>query len=127
MSNTPHEVTAPVVVEFAKILFRMMGEKYGGACTLNELRVMNQVVLCHIKGRTCSVTAFHKATGIPKSTVSRTVCNLQREGWLSDRRDITDGRKRIISPGQRSLDQTPEDINKSIQWINDFRNHGLPT
>ena len=127
MSNNPHEVTAYVVVEFAKNLFRMLGEKHGGATTLNELRVMNQVILCHINGRSCSVTALHKETGIPISTVSRTVCNLQREGWVSDRRDRTDGRKRIISPGHRSLDQTPEDISKSIQWINDFRDHGLPT
>ncbi len=127
MSNNPHEVTAHVVVEFTKNLLRMLGEKYGSAATLNELRVMNQVILCHIKGRSCSVTALHKETGIPKSTVSRTVCTLQSDGWISDRRDRTDGRKRIISPGHRSLDQTPEDINKSIQWINNFRDHGLTT
>ncbi len=127
MSNNPHEVTAHVVVEFAKNLFRMLAVKYGGASTLNELRIMNQVNLCHIKGRSCSVTALHKVTGIPISTVSRSVSNLQGEGWLSDRRDRTDGRKRIISRGRRSLDRTPEDISKSIQWINDFRDHGLPT
>ncbi len=127
MSNNPHEVTAHVVVEFAKNLFGMLAEKYGGASTLNELRVMNQVILCHIKGRSCSVTALHTVTGIPISTVSRTVSNLQREGWVLDRRDRTDGRKRIISPGHRSLDRTTEDISKSIQWINDFRDHGLPT
>ncbi len=126
MSNNPHEVTAHVVVEFAKNLFRMLGEKYGGATTLNELRVINQVILCHIKGRSCSVTGLHKETGIPISTVSRTVCNLQGEGWISDRRDRTDGRKRIISPGHRSLDQTPEDIRKSVQWMNDFFELGLP-
>ncbi len=105
----------------------MLAEKYGGASTLNELRVMNQVILCHIKGRSCSVTTLHKATEIPIATVSRAVSNLQREGWLSDRRDISDGRKRIISPGHRSLDLTPEDISKTIHWINDFRDHGLPT
>ena len=127
MSIYPHEVTAQVVVEYTRKLFRMLAEKYGGASTLNELRVMNQVILCHIKGRSCSVTALHKATEIPIATVSRAVSNLQREGWLSDRRDITDGRKRIISPGHRSLDLTPEDISKSIHWINDFRDHGLPT
>ena len=126
MSNSPHEVTAHVVVESAKNLFSMLGEKYGGATTLNELRVINQVILCHIKGRSCSVTALHKETGIPISTVSRTVCNLQREGWISDRQDRTDGRRRIISPGQRSLDQAPGDIEGAIRWINNFREHGLP-
>ena len=127
MSNNPHEVTAHVVVEYAKNLFRMLTEKYGGASTLNELRVINQVILCHSKGRSCSVTALYKATGIPKSTVSRIVTNLQRDGWVSDRPDRTDRRKRIISLGPSSLDRTTEDINKAVQWINDFRDRGLPT
>ncbi len=126
MSIYPQEVTAHAVVAFTRYLFKGLAEIYGGASTLNELRVMNQVILCHIKGRSCSVTALHKATEIPIVTVSRTIANLQREGWVSDRRDMTDGRKRIISPGHRSLDLTPEDISKSIQWINDFRDHGPP-
>lgn len=125
LSNKPHEVTAHVVFGFAKNLLKMLNEKYGSATTLNELRVMNQVILCHINGRSCSVTALHKATGIPISTVSRTVCNLQREGWISDRQHKTDGRKRIISPGERSLDQTPEDISKLIQWMNGYRDYDL--
>ncbi len=127
MSNNQHEVTAHVVVEFAKNLLKMLGEKYGSTTTLNELRIMNQVILCHINGRSCSVTALHKETGIPISTVSRTVCNLQREGWISDRQHRTDGRKRIISPGDRSLDQTSEDMSKLVQWMNDYRDHDLPT
>jgi len=127
MSNNPNEVTAHVVVEFAKNLLTMLNEKYGSATTLNELRVMNQVNLCHINGRSCSVTALHKETGIPISTVSRTVCNLQREGWISERQHRTDGRKRIISPGDRALDQTPEDISKLIHWMNGYRDHDLAT
>jgi len=124
MANNPREVTAHIIVEFTRNLFRRMAEKYGGAFTLNQLRVMNQVVLCHLNGRTCSVTALHEATGIPIATVSRAVCHLQTEGWVSDRRDKTDGRKRIISLGHRSLDLTPDDISLSIQWINGFGDHG---
>ena len=127
MFNKPHDVTAPAVVEFTRNLFRMMARKYGGASTLNELRIINQVLLCRLKGRTCCVTALHKVTGIPVPTVSRAVANLQSDGWLSDRRDPADGRKRIISLGPRSLEQTPGDIKGAIRWINDFREHGLPT
>ena len=127
MSNKPHDVTAPAVVEFARNLFRTLAEKYGGDCTLNEVRVMNQIIRCHLERRYCSVTALHKVTGIPIPTVSRAVVNLQRDGWLSERQDPTDGRKRIISLGPRSLKETCDDIDESIRWINDFREHGLST
>jgi len=99
---------------------------YGGGCTLNELRIMNQVILCSHEGRTCGVTNLHKVTGIPIPTVSRAVTNLQKHGWLSCRLDPCDGRKRIISLGPRSLAGTWDAIDKKIQWINDFREHGLP-
>ncbi len=125
MFNRPHDVTAQAVVEFSRNLLRELAEKYGGDCTLNELRVMNQIIRCSLKGRTCCVTALHKVTGIPIPTVSRSVANLQNDGWLSERRDPADGRKRIISLGPRSLELTWDDINARVQWINDFREHGL--
>ena len=125
--NKPHDVTAQAVVEFTRNVFKTVAEKYGGGCTLNEVRVMNQIIRCSIDGRTCSVTALHKVTGIPIPTVSRSVAHLQRNGWLSAQQDPNDARKRIISLGHRSLQQTCDDIKEAIQWINDFREHGLPT
>ncbi len=126
MSKNPHKITAQAVIEFSRNLLRDLASYYGGSCTLNELRVMNQVIRCSHEVRTCSVTALHKVTGIPIPTVSRSVANLQTNGWLSDRRDPNDGRKRIISLGPRSLAGTWDDIDKRVQWINDFREHGLP-
>jgi len=117
---------AKAVVEFARNGLKILSEKYGGDCTLNEARVMVQIIHCHLKARTCSVTGLHKATGIPIPTVSRAVANLQREGWLSERRDPTDGRKRVISFGPRSNETTPDDIERSVQWIRDYRKNGLP-
>jgi DNA-binding MarR family transcriptional regulator len=87
---------------------------------------MIQIIHCQLDGRTCSVTGLHKATGIPIPTVSRAVGNLQSEGWLSERRDPDDGRKRIISFGPRSTESTPDDLERSVQWVKDFRKHGLP-
>jgi len=127
MSNKPHEVMAQVVVEFSRILLRELAEKYGGDCTLNELRVMNQIIRCSLEGRTCAVTALHNITGIPTPTVSRSVAHLRSEGWLSEQPDPDDGRKRIISLGPRSLEVTWDDINRRVQWFNDFRKHGLST
>ena len=126
-SEKPFDVTAPVVIEFVKNLFSRLADKYGGSCTLNELRVMNQVILCSTRGKSCRVTSLHKVTGIPKSTVSRIVTKLQGSGWLSDRRDPTDGRRRIISLGPRSLEVTSNDIDATIRWINEFRERGTPT
>lgn len=117
---------AKAVVEFSRNGLKILAEKYGGDCTLNEVRVMIQIIRCHLDGRTCTVTSLHKVTGIPIPTVSRAVANLQSEGWLADRRDPSDGRKRMISFGPRSLEATPEDIARSIQWIEDFRRNGLP-
>ena len=126
MSNKPHDVTAKVMTEFTRILYRELADKYGGDTTLNELRVMNQLIRCSLKGRHCSVTGIHKATGIPIPTVSRSVAHLQSEGWLSEQRDPNDGRKRLISLGPRSLEQTSNEINDLCQWLNDYRDNGLP-
>ncbi len=125
MFNEVHDVTAQAVVEFARNGLKTLADKYGGDCTLNEARVMIQIIRCQLEGRTCSVTALHKATGIPIPTVSRAVANLQSDGWLSEQRDPTDGRRRLITFGPRSLEQTPTDLTEAIQWINDFREHGL--
>ncbi len=73
------------------------------------------------------MTALYKITGIPMPTVSRSVTHLLSNGWLSAQQDPNDGRKRVISLGPRSLQQTRSDITEAIQWINDFREHGLPT
>jgi len=127
MSNQPHDVTAAAAVGFARNLLRHLAEKYGGETTLNELRVINQVIRCHLKGRYCSVTALHRETGIPIPTVSRVIANLQSDDWLSERQDPTDGRKRIITLGPRSLQRTSDDIDRGIGWINDFLEQGLPT
>jgi DNA-binding MarR family transcriptional regulator len=127
MLKKPHDVTARAVVEFTRILYRRLSEAFGGETTLNEVRVMNQIICCHLQGKYCYVTSLHKETGIPIPTVSRAVANLQSDGWLSERRDPNDGRRRIISLGPRSLERTCTDITKAIQWINDFREHGLTT
>ena len=125
MSKTQDDLMAKAVVEFAQNGLRIISDKYGGDCTINEVRVMVQMIHCHLRGRTCSVTGLHKATGIPIPTVSRSVANLQREGWLSECRDPDDGRRRIISFGPRSLESTPEDLQESVQWVKDFRKRGV--
>ena len=126
MNSKMDDLMAQAVVEFARNGLQILSGKYGGDCTLNEARVMVQIIHCHLGGRTCSVTALHKVTGIPIPTVSRAVANLQHEGWLSERQDPSDGRKRVISFGPRSNETTPDDIERSVQWVRDFQKNGLP-
>jgi DNA-binding MarR family transcriptional regulator len=126
MINMKHDLTAQAVVEFSRTMFKTLSDRFGGEITLNELRVITQVVRCHLAGRTCGVTALHRVTGIPIPTVSRSVAHLQSEGWLSEQPDPSDGRKRIIFIGPRSMKLAHDDINVGIRWINDFREHSLP-
>ena len=127
MSNKSHDVTAQVVIEFTRILYRDLAEKYGGDRTLNEMRVFNQLIRCSFIGRPCSVTGIHKATGIPIPTVSRCVANLQSEGWLSERRDPNDGRRRLIRLSPSSMEMMGSKLDEFAQWFNDYRDHGFPT
>ena len=121
MTDKSHEVDAQTVVELSRKLLRELAEKYGGDCTLNELRVINQAVSCCLAGRTCSVTALHKVTGIPVPTVSRAVANLQNDGWLSEQQDPADGRKRIISLGPRSLERTLSEVDEWVKRVDEVR------
>jgi DNA-binding MarR family transcriptional regulator len=73
------------------------------------------------------VTSLHKLTGIPIPTVSRSIAKLHADGWLSEKPDPDDGRKRIISLGPRSLNETLDGVSRSVRWLNNLRNHGLPT
>lgn len=125
MGRNNHNEMALGVIDFARHGLEMIADRYGGDCTLNETRIMIQIIRCQLKGQTCTVTSLHKATGIPMATVSRAVANLQRDGWLSDRADPNDGRKRIISFGPRSIESTPADIERSVQWVLDYRMNSL--
>ncbi len=122
----PHNVTAKALIAFTRNLYKTLAGNYGGHCTLNEVRIMNQVFWCHLDGQCCSVPALQKVTGIPLTTVSRIVTNLLSDGWLSEQQDPTDGRKRIISLGLRALKWAYDDIDEQVQWFDDFRERGLP-
>jgi DNA-binding MarR family transcriptional regulator len=126
MSNNPHEITGQAVLKFSRMLFRSVAEKYGGATTLNELRIMNQIVVSHFTGQICYVTTLHGVTGIPIPTVSRSVAHLRSQGWLSEQPDPDDGRKRLISLGPRSLDRIYNDIDGDVEWFKEFLECDLP-
>lgn len=124
MIDEPYDLTALPAVSFMRLALTQMAKKYGGECTLNEVRILNEVIFSKLSGRSCSVSALHQSTGIPTSTVSRIVTNFESDGWLSERRDPTDGRKRIVSLGHRSFERTFDDINESTQGFKDLLEFG---
>ena len=121
MSDKTQGVTARALIEFHRILLKEIAENFGGDITLNEIRIMNPIILCSVQGRTCYVTALNKMSWIPIPTVSRTVAKLQNKGWLSERRDFDDGRKRQIFLGPRSVQQIRDEISEKVQWFKEFQ------
>jgi len=115
-------ITNNTITEFSALLFRKMSEKYGGETTLNELRVMNQVWRCHLRCSKCDCgpTALSEMTGIPKSTVSRTVFNLIQAGWLVEERHPNDRRRNIVRPGPRSTARIEADWRECIEWLEEL-------
>ena len=125
MSDSPYEITAETLVQFHRTLLKELSDAYGGDSTLNEVRIMNQIISCSLKGRTCSVTALQRITEIPLATVSRSVASLQEGGWVSERADPNDGRKRILSLGPRSEELTFDAIEEKVEWFKNVQKYGL--
>jgi DNA-binding MarR family transcriptional regulator len=111
------KVTDRAVTEFARLLFHRVAQKYGGDCTVNELRVMNAVYVSNYKRETCTPTLIAITTDIPKSTVSRSLANLIDKGWLIDRKDAEDRRRRIIELSQEAKKQRKAEIAEASEWI----------
>ena len=124
MHDSEQHFSPPAIIEFTRHLFSALSEERGGDTTLNELRLMNQVIICHLKGKTCSVTSLHEKTGIPVPTVSRILTALQYSGWLCDRRDPNDGRKRIISLSTETITKLNADLLCMTEWFSAFREQG---
>ena len=94
-----------------------MAQKYGGDCTLNELRIANAVSVRSLAGEPCSPTLLAQDTGIPKSTVSRSLASLVSKGWLNDRTDPADRRRRIIQLSEIAIQRRSEDLREVINWL----------
>ena len=115
-----------MVVEFIRQLLEDLTRVRAGETTVNELRVVNQLIICHLNGFDCTVTSLHRRTNIPLPTVSRIVTQLQCKGWVCDTRDPDDGRKRIIKLKPDALETMTIDFDAMAGWLNAFSERGLP-
>lgn len=97
-----------------------MADKYGGDCTLNEIRVMGAVYYLVMTGGHCTPTQIANDTGIPKSTVSRSLASLVEKGWLTDEQDVEDRRRRKIMLSAKAREQRENDWQECINWLVEF-------
>ncbi len=114
------------VVELIRMALNNLAEVRAGETTVNELRVVNQLIICHLYGRYCTVTSLHKRTNIPMPTVSRIVAQLQSKGWVCDVQDPDDGRRRIIKLKPGALETMTIDFDGLADWLNGFAESKRP-
>lgn len=125
-STEPREFTGEVVVEFVRQLLEALTRVRAGETTVNELRIVNQLIICHLHGFDCTVTSLHRKTRIPMPTVSRIITQLQGKGWICDTPDPNDGRRRIIKLKPNALETMTIDFEAMAEWLNSFSQRGLP-
>ncbi len=111
------KITEKTIAEFSRHLFERVARKYGGDCTINELRVMNAAAWYSHNDGQCTPTLLAQSTGIPKSTVSRSLASLIDKGWLTDEQDPEDRRRRIIRLSEKSLQSDTADFNDAVGWL----------
>ncbi|MEM6514212.1 MAG: MarR family transcriptional regulator [Pseudomonadota bacterium] len=111
------KITEKTIAEFSRHLFERVAKKYGGDCTINELRVMNAAYWYSFNDNLCTPTLLAQTTGIPKSTVSRSLASLIDKGWLTDEQDPEDRRRRIIRLSEKSAKSRSTDFSDAVGWL----------
>lgn len=85
------------MAEWVAVLFDLIIHKYGGETTLNEFRVMNQIMICYLQGDSpCSFPCLDSKLPVKRSTISRVVTRLAQRGYIREEIDPWDRRKRQI-------------------------------
>lgn len=104
------------LIQFASLLFNRMSEKYGGATTLNELKMLNYGFVCHANRVDISVTQAAKDLGIAKSTVSRILTDMRAKGFVTEESHPTDRRRRLFHLADAHLNRGDTDIRMLLDW-----------
>ncbi len=85
------------MAEWVAVLFDLIIHKYGGTTSLNEFRVMNQIMICYLQGSSpCTLPYLASKTPVKRSTISRVVSRLVQRGYIREEIDPWDRRKRLI-------------------------------
>lgn len=109
------ELSHGLIFRYGREYLALLSEKYGGASTLNEIRVMNGIMLAEETG-CChpGVTSLADALEMPKATVSRAVANLMAKGWVAEEADPDDRRKRLLRTTGAHAERNPADVERLV-------------
>jgi DNA-binding MarR family transcriptional regulator len=85
------------MAEWIAVLFDFIIHKYGGETTLNEFRVMNQIIICYLQGSSpCTFRCLVSKIPVKRSTISRAVTRLVQRECVREEIDPRDRRRRLI-------------------------------
>ena len=104
------------LIMFASLLFNKMAKKYGGATTLNELKMLNYGFVCHARGEDLSVMNATRDLGMPKSTVSRILTGMRAKGFIIEEINPRDRRRRTFRLKDAYLSKGDSDIQDLLRW-----------
>jgi DNA-binding MarR family transcriptional regulator len=68
-----------------------------GTTTLNELRIIAEIVTKTALGEEIGVTSLSKSLGMPLSTISTHVTDMISKGWIGEEINPEDRRKRFLT------------------------------
>jgi len=94
------ELMTLISIEF----LNMLSDHMGGETTVNELRVMSCIRGFYFDDVAVSHTLIRKHTKISGSTITRSITNLLRKGWIEEMADPKDRRRRTIVISQKVID-----------------------
>ncbi len=75
-----------------------------GTTTLNELRIIAEIVTKTALGEEISVTSLSKTLGMPLSTISTHVTDMISKGWIGEEINPEDRRKRFLTMSEPGRD-----------------------
>lgn len=88
-----------VIAEGVAVLFDLIIRKYGGETTLNEARVMKQITICYLHGSSpCTIPYLVSKIPVKRSMIFRVVSRLVQRGYIREKINPRDRRKRLIYP-----------------------------
>ena len=98
-----HHLTIAALLEFTASFMAEMYRTQFASSTTTMLVIAPMIGELTLKGRPITFETLRERSGLPKSTLSRTISDLLREGWLREEVDPEDRRRRILLPGGRTV------------------------
>jgi DNA-binding MarR family transcriptional regulator len=93
-------------------MFTIIAGNLSGDLTLNQIRVLQFINLCwrHRSVASTGHTEMCSALQMPSATVSRAVAKFIEAGWVGEKADPADGRRRLVVSTGHFREVNPDDL-----------------